>query len=181
VIERTLARRYAAALLRVTGPEGSTDEAEALLQALQDAYEKDPSFRAVLAQPRIPRKMKKALFRRALEGRALPSFLQFLDLLVDKNRLDLFPVLAEAFGQLADESRGLARVQVRSWRPLSEAHRQRLEGQIARLTGKRVTVQSETDPRLRGGMLVRLGNTVMDGSVARRLKLAREHLGLQGN
>jgi F-type H+-transporting ATPase subunit delta len=176
VIERTLVNRYAAALLRVTDPEGSTDEAEALLQALQEAYEKDKPFRAVLAQPQLRRAEKKALFRRALEGRAHPSFLRFLDLLVDKNRLNLFPELAEAFRRLADVSRGLVRVQVRSWRPISEAHRQRLEGHLARLTGKKAMIQAETDPRLRGGMLVRMGDTVIDGSVARRLKSIREHL-----
>lgn len=176
MIERTLAKRYAAALLRVTDPEGSTDEAEILLQALGEAYGKDKSFRAILAQPRVPRSVKKALLRKALEGRARPSFLQFLDLLVDKNRLDLFPGLAEAFGRLADDARGLVRIEVRSWRPISEEHRQRLEGHMARLTGKRVAVRAETDPRLRGGMLVRLGDTVIDGSVARRLKAAREHL-----
>ncbi len=175
MIERTLARRYAAALLRVTDPEGSTDEAEAMLGALREAYARQKPFRGVLSQPRVPRSAKKALLRKAFEGRARPSFLQFLDLLVDKNRLKLIPELAGTYGRLADASRGLVRVRVRSWRPLSEAHRARLADQLVRITGMKVEVQAETDASLRGGMLVRVGDSVIDGSVSYRLKSLREH------
>ena len=175
MIERTLAKRYSAALLRVTDPEGTTEEADSLLQALRGVYEQLKPFRATLSHPRVPRARKKALLRKAFEGRARPSFLQFLDLLVDRNRLDIIPEIAETFGRLADLSRGLVRVKVRSWRPLSDAHRQRLAGQLGRITGKRVEIQAEADASLRGGLHVRIGDTVIDGSVAHRLKSIREH------
>lgn len=174
MIERTLARRYAAALLRVTGPEGSTDEAEALLRALGEAYGRDPSFRAVLAHPRVPRAAKKDLFRRVLGGRARPSFLRFLDLLADKGRLGILPDLADAFGPLADAARGLVRVQVLSWRPVPERLLRELEPRLERLTGSRVEIRAETDASLRGGWRIRIGDRVIDGSVAHRLKTLRE-------
>ena len=59
MIEKTLAKRYAAALLKVTDAEGSTEETESLLLALKDAYTSQKEFRAVLSQPRVPRAMKK--------------------------------------------------------------------------------------------------------------------------
>lgn len=174
MIEKTLAKRYAAALLRVTDPEGSTEEAEALLLGLKGALQADAAFRGVLAQPRIPRAAKKKLLRKALEGRARPSFLQFLDLLADRNRLDVLPDIADMFDRLADASKGLVRVKVRSWRPLSGDQQGKLAERLSRMTGKKILVEAETDAALKGGMLVMVGDQVVDGSVAHRLKVLGE-------
>lgn len=174
MIERTLAKRYAAALLRVTDVDGSTEEVEALLLALKQVYHSDRSFRQLLSSPRIPRTMKKKLLRKAFEGRAKPSFLDFLELLVDKNRLAILPELADMFDRLADASHGLVRVRVRSWKPLSEAHKAGLTEKIMRITGKKILIEAEADATLMGGMLVRIGDNVIDGTVAHRLKAVGE-------
>jgi F-type H+-transporting ATPase subunit delta len=176
VIERTLAKRYAAALLRVTDAEGTTEETEALLLALREAYQKNKAFRSVLSQPKIPRAVKKGILRKAVERVARKSFLTFLDLLVDKNRVEVLPEIAEMFDRLADVSKGIVRVQVRSWRPLSEPHKTSLSERLGRLTGKKITVEADTDASLLGGMLVRVGDTVIDGSVRHRLKVLGERL-----
>jgi len=176
VIEKTLAKRYAAALLRVTDAEGSTEEAEALLLALKDVYLRDKAFRAVLAQPQVPRAAKKKLLRRVFEGRSKPSFVEFLCLLVDKNRLNIIPDVADMYDRLADASKGIVRVRVRSWKPLSEAHRAGLAEKLGRMTGKKILVEAQADPALKGGMLVHIGDTVIDGSVAHRLKVLGEKL-----
>lgn len=176
MIEKTLAKRYAAALLAVTDREGSTGEAEALLLALKEAFRHQKSFRAVLTHPKVPRKMKKQVLRRAFERIAPPSFLHFLELLVDKNRVEIIPEIADMFDRLADLSKGIVRVKVKSWRPLSDGHRKGLSDRLARLTGRTVEVDAETDPALMGGMLVLVGDTVIDGSVAHRLKVLGERL-----
>lgn len=176
MIERTLAKRYAAALLQVTDKEGATEETEALLLALRDAYRNNKAFRGVLAQPKIPRKMKKQLLRRAFEGIARPSFIHFLDLLVDKNRVEIIPDVADMYDRLADLSKGIVRVKVKSWKPLSDAHRGALAGRLKGLTGRQVEIDAEADPALKGGMLVHVGDTVIDGSVAHRLKVLGERL-----
>ena len=72
MIEKTLAKRYAAALLRMTDPEGTTEETEANLLALKEVYLGNKAFRAVLSQPRVPKSMKRAILRKAFEGRAKP-------------------------------------------------------------------------------------------------------------
>jgi F-type H+-transporting ATPase subunit delta len=174
MIERTLAKRYAAALLKVTDPEGSTEETEALLLALKDAYRKDKGLRALLSHPSVPRSAKKSLLHRAFEGKCARSFLEFLDLLVRKNRLELIPDISDLYDRLADASHGIVRVQVRSWRPLSEAHRQKLQEGLGRMVGKKVLLEAQADPALKGGMLVHIGDTVIDGSVAHHLKVLGE-------
>lgn len=170
MIEKTLAKRYAAALLRMTDPEGTTEETESHLLALRDAYLSDKAFRSLLAQPRVPRKIKKAILRKPFEGRAKPAFLDFLDLLVDKNRQSILPDIAEMFDRLADASKGLVRVKVKSWRPLSAAQQGALQGKLEKMTAKKILIEAAADPALKGGMLVLVGDTVIDGSVAHRLK-----------
>jgi len=171
VIERTLAKRYAAALLEVTDAEGSTEETETVLLALREAYRSDRKFRALLGSPRVPRRAKKELFHKILAGKAKPSLVDFLDLLVDKNRIDLLPDVSELFDRLADASHGIVRARVLSWKPLSDAHRATLTEKLARMTGKKVAIEAETDASLKGGMLVRIGDSIIDGSVAHRLKV----------
>lgn len=174
--EPTVVRRYAAALLRVAEAEGFTDEAEHLLRGLGEVYAQDPSFRSFLAHPRLPRAAKKDFLQQILGGRPRPPFLRFLNLLVDKRRWSLLPDLAEAFGHLADAARGRARVRLRSWRPIPERLLRELESRLQRITGSRVEIREETDPSLRGGVCLFIGNTVIDGSVSRRLKTLRERL-----
>jgi len=176
MIERTLAKRYAAALLHITNPEGSTDEVESFLMALKEAYLRQKDFRALLDSPRVPRAVKKALLRKMFESHAQKSFLDFLELLVDKDRTGVIPEIADQFDWLSDASRGLARLKVRSWQPLSEGHRARLIESLTRLMGKRVEIEAETDPALKGGLVVTLGHLVLDGSVAYRLKGIGERL-----
>lgn len=174
MIERTLAKRYAAALLQVTDAEGSTEETESILLALRDAYRARREFREMLASPRVPRAAKKALLHKILEGKTRPTFLDFLDLLVDKNRIEILPEVSDMFDRLADASHGVVRVKVRSWKPLSDGQRATLSEKLSRMTGKKVAIEAEIDAQLKGGMLVRIGDSIIDGTVAHRLKTVGE-------
>jgi F-type H+-transporting ATPase subunit delta len=174
VIEKTLAKRYAAALLKVTDAEGSTEETESFLLALKEAYVSQKEFRAVLAQPRVPRAMKKRLLTKIFEGKAKKSFTDFLQFLVDKNRQDILPEIADMFDRLADASKGVVKMTVKSWRPLTEAQHAALRTKLERLTGKKISLDARVDPAVRGGLLVMYGDTVIDGSVAHRLKVIGE-------
>jgi len=174
VIEKTLAKRYAAALLKVTDAEGSTADVEQFLVALKNAYLTMKDFRSLLAQPRIPRKVKKEMLRRIFEGKAKPSFLEFLGLLIDKNRQALIPDLADSFDALSDVSEGVVRVQVRSWRPLTDAQRAGIQAGIQGVAVRKVILEEKVDPAVLGGVLCYAGDRVIDGSVAYRLKLFAE-------
>lgn len=176
MIERTLAKRYAAALLKVTDAEGTTEEVEALLLSLRDAWKAQRGFRDLMTSPKVPRASKKALLRKALAGTAKESFLQFLDLLVDKNRAEILPEVSDVFDRLADASHGVVRVKVRSWKPLSDAQKATLNEKLVKITGKKIQIEAEADPALKGGMQLRIGDSVVDGTVAHRLKSLGEKL-----
>ena len=174
MIEKTLAKRYAAALLKITDAEGSTEETESLLLALKDAYLSQKDFRAVLSQPRVPRPVKKRLLAKIFEGKAKKSFTDFLELLVDKNRLDIIPDIADMYERVAGASKGVVKVTVTSWKALSDGQRTTLQTKLEKLTGHRVTIDARVDPGVRGGLRVMYGDTVIDGTVAHRLKVMVE-------
>ena len=176
MIEKTLAKRYAAALLGAAEKEGAVELVGESLLALKEAYLRDASLRAALFQPRIPREARKRFLCRPFEGRAPRPFLEFLELLVRKGRVEILPEVADVFRRLADEHRGVVRVQVRSYLPLGDDQRRRLHDKLAKITGREVEIEEAADRSLRGGVSVRIGDTVLDGTVARRLKALSEKL-----
>jgi F-type H+-transporting ATPase subunit delta len=176
MIEKTLAKRYAVAMLAVALKEGVVVEIEALLLSLKEAYAKDAEFRKALAQPRIPKPARKKILRKPFEKNAPAGFLELLDLLVDKNRVGLIPDIADSFDQLADEANGVMRVQVDSTFPLSPAHEKTLHDKLKAATGKTIEIHVKVDPGLKGGLAVRVGDRIIDGTVLHRLKYLRERL-----
>lgn len=180
MIEKTLARRYAAALLKVTDAEGSTEDAEHFLLALKQAYVTQKDFRGILAQPRIPRAVKKGILRKIFEGKAKNSFLDFLELLIDKNRQDLIPDIADSFDALSDASEGVVRVKVRSWRPLTDVQRKGILEGLQKVAIRKVILEEAVDASIKGGVLCYAGDRVIDGSVAYKLKTLGEKLAEHG-
>ncbi|HZE97713.1 MAG TPA: ATP synthase F1 subunit delta [Planctomycetota bacterium] len=174
MIEKTLSKRYAAALLKATEADGSTEETEQYLFALKQVYLTQKDFRGLLAQPRVPRTVKKGLLRRIFEGKAKPSFLSFLELLVDKNRQNLIPDIADSFDTLSDMTRGVVRIQVHSWRPLTDAQRAQLEVKLQKFAARKVILEVKVDPAVKGGLLCYAGGLVVDGTVASRLRSIEE-------
>ena len=176
MIEKTLARRYAAALLKATEAEGTTETVEQCLRALRDVWISNRSFRSVLQQPKIPRIRKKALLRKPFEGAGSKAFLQFLDLLVDRNRQNVVAEIAEVYDLLADAAKGEVRVQVRSWKPLSADERTRLQAGLQKIARNKVLLEEKAAPDVLGGVLCYVGHTVADGSVRHHLKVLGEKL-----
>lgn len=176
MIEKTLAKRYAAALLAVSQKEDSLDKTGGMLRALGTAYGQDPLLRNTFHQPKLSRAKRKALLRKPFEKKAAKSFLAFLDLLVEKNRIDILPDISGAFNDLADDARGIGHVRVKSFLPLSEEEKSALQAKLGVITGKTVIMDTETDSSLLGGVSIRIGDSVVDGTVANRLKGLEERL-----
>lgn len=177
MIEKTLAKRYALALLMQTEKGGGVPETEELLQSLKQAYERDPLLRMALQHPKIPRARKAALMEKVFGGRSAAPVVPFLKQLLRKNRTGLIPDIADMFDRLADRSRGVVKVEVRSALPLTPPQRSALQARLAaRYPGRAVEMTETEDRALLGGLTVRVGDTLIDGSVAGHLKELREQL-----
>ena len=176
MIEKTLAKRYASALLVVADKAGVVENVEAQLLALKDVYSRDADMRMVFMHPSISKQQKKDIIGKLFGSKFEQVLVIFLELLVDKNRLRFLPHIADAFDRLADVSKGVVRVDVKTFAPMSENQRGTLYEKLNKMIGKKIAVDIKQDRSLKGGMVIRIGDGILDGSVVSRLKRLREHL-----
>lgn len=175
-----VARRYAAGLLAAAEEIGAVDavarDCELLGRVLREARE----FRMLVASPVIRPAKKTAVFRELFEGRLHPSTMTFLRLLAAKGREEVLPEIVEQVGALHDERRGIITVEAASAVELGAGQQDALRTELERTTGRTVRVRFRLDPQLRGGLVVRIGDTVLDASIRRQLELLRERLAAGG-
>jgi F-type H+-transporting ATPase subunit delta len=177
MIERTIARRYAKALLEVAVGRRRVRETESELTAVAELFRAAPEFRTALTSPVIPRRRRRAAAGRALAGRVGDDVIAFLQILIEEGRAGLLPQIAELYDDLADAQEGIVEVAVRSARPLPDAQVERLRAALERVTrGRRIELELSVDPDLLGGLVLSSGDRVLDGSVAGWLKRTRERL-----
>ena len=175
---RTAAARYARALLDV-GVKESVD----LERAARDLDEviaflkEQPALARLLLNPAVPAPRKRAAMEEIVKLSALtPTVSKLLVLLADRDRLALLSELSAAYHEMLAVRQNVVRAQITSAEPLSAERIAAIEGRLAALTGKRVTMTTRVDQRLIGGVIARVGGTVYDASVATQLKKIRERL-----
>ncbi len=173
-----IARNYAETLLDLADRNGGAaamDQFAAALDEVAGLVQSDPRVRQFLETPRVPAAEKKRALRAALAGRAPELFLRFVSVLVDKRRQTLLPEIADAFRGLVDERMGRVRVQVAISHLPDEALQAEIGNALARRLGRTVIPTFTVDPELLGGMVVQVGDEILDGSVrssAARLRRA---------
>lgn len=174
MLKGALARRYAQALFELAS-NTSLEQMENELLAFSGMIESEPEIKNVLQHPHISLTDKKAIITKLTENASL-SVRNFLNLLIDRRRQDLLPLIVREFIRLADEARQIAEVRVTSAIALKPEHEEQLKKAISRLTGKQVRMKSEVNPDLIGGVRVQVGDQVFDGSVLHSLNRMREEL-----
>jgi F-type H+-transporting ATPase subunit delta len=102
--------------------------------------------------------------------------MNFLRLLVDKRRMNILPQILPELRRMVEELEGIERVEVTVPETLSETQRDYLRSLLERQTGKRIELEEKLDPAVLGGMVVKVGSTVYDGSVRTQLSQIRENL-----
>lgn len=174
--EETVARNYGETLfdlaLRNEGLEVYGDGIGTVARLLDE----QPRFRMFLETPRIGAQDKKKVVRRAF-GDALPRpLVNFLLVTIDKRRQRLLRDIARQFQALVDEHLGRAHVEVTLARELDSATLEKVSSELSRLLGKTAIPHVRIDPAIIGGLVVRTGDTIYDGSLRRRLDDMRRQL-----
>lgn len=161
-----VARRYAAALFHTALRGNVTDAVQGDIEQVRQFLDDHPQVLQTLAVPRVPAERKKSALR-SLVGDRLSQDLtrRFMDLMVDHGREAFLPETADAFALLYDESRNVVAADVRTAAPLDDGQVSRLKARLDEMTGRDTRLTITTDPALVGGLVVRIGDTILDGSV----------------
>jgi len=171
-----IARRYARALFEEARAHALAEVIDADLQQLSEVLTASRELTRIFESPIIPRDKKQKILERLLADRVHPLTWRFLTLLVAKQREHLLPEVVRAYQALQDEAQGVAEAHVYTAFPLDEVGVAPLRERLERLTGKRLRLRLTYDPSLIGGLVVRIGDTVYNGSVRHQLATLRERL-----
>lgn len=167
--ETVAAKRYAKALYEIAAAESRTLEVEEELKALAAAFQAG-DIEHFLASPKITESAKWEAISNAIEGKLSKPVVSTVKLLVERGRIGLLPELVDAYVSISSEALGLANALVTTTYPLSEEEKQHVAAEFGALLNKKIRVENVIDKSLLGGMKVRIGDTLYDGSLAGKLE-----------
>jgi F-type H+-transporting ATPase subunit delta len=177
VINRKIARRYAKALMNIGQEDGKYDVYGEELSVFTALFQREEQLREVLSNPAFGIPRRQTIIKEVAKKLHLsPLTVNFLHLLVDKNRIRYLPDIDSLYRGLADEAAGRARVRLTTARDLSAQKKEELTQGLQNLMGKQVIMDIETDSALIGGVVAHIGGMVYDGSVKTQLERLKETL-----
>ncbi|RDI41583.1 F0F1 ATP synthase subunit delta [Falsibacillus pallidus] len=173
-----VAKRYALALFQLATEQNQLDSVEEELRVVKKILIENPGFGQILSSPKLPLVQKKEILKDTFQG-ASPFVMNTLMILTDRHRSAYIPAVADSFIELANEAKGIADAVVYSIRELTEDEKQAVSAAFAPKVGKtQLNIQNIIDTNLLGGVKVRIGNRIFDGSLRGKLdRLERELVG----
>ena len=171
-----LVRGYAEALFQVVRAEGELDRVEDELYRFGKLVDSNHELKQALEDRRVDRANRVRLLEELLEDKVSPHTLGLLAFIVTQGRARQLPQILEEMSALAAESRNSVVAEVRAAIPLDETQREELARALSKSTGKNVEVKVVVDPAVIGGVVAKLGDTVIDGTVRRRLEQLKEQV-----
>ena len=167
--EPTIAKNYAEALIELARKGGDLGKWGGLIDEVANAMRSDRSLWVFLESPRVAATEKKRIIALALEGQVPLGFLRFLQALVNNRRQMLIPEIAIQYHALVDQVENRIHASVTVARESDAAEKKAIGDRLSQVVGKEVVPHFVVNPAILGGIIVRVGDTVMDGSVRRRL------------
>jgi F-type H+-transporting ATPase subunit delta len=165
---------YAGAILHLAEAEGELERVESDFLAIGQALEKSADLSTTLTDPRLPAEKKRAVIDDLIGGRASNLTVGLVQFIVGQGRSSELPEIARFFVEQAVESRARAVAEVRSAVPLDDETIERLAVALGKATGKSVEVKVIVDESVIGGIVARVGDVVIDGSLAHSIEELRQ-------
>ncbi|GEN34441.1 MULTISPECIES: F0F1 ATP synthase subunit delta [Aneurinibacillus] len=166
-----VAKRYARALYEVASEQQAIDTTETELTQITDIIKQSDELKMLLTHPKVTAQEKKEMVNDLFAGKVSETTLNFLNLLLERGREDELNDIAKHFVNLSNEERGYADATVITAKPLTEAEVQKVAEQFGQKVNKKLRVKAKVDPSIIGGIIVRIGDRLYDGSI--KGKLAR--------
>jgi F-type H+-transporting ATPase subunit delta len=170
LITNAIARRYAKALVQLGAEEGAVEKFNNELTAVNAVLAGNPSLNSIFRSPAYGIEVKRGILKGIIGKLGLSGTVaNFLQLILDRNRLAFLPQIADSFSAFADELSGVRRPTLSSGLPLDVSQVGEIKAALEKSTGKKVVLNVEVDPNLIGGVVTKIGDMVFDGSVKTQL------------
>jgi F-type H+-transporting ATPase subunit delta len=170
-----IAQVYARALFEVASEHDSLDEIREQLDAFTDAMHANRDLAVFFFSPYFSVAEKKEGLQRAVQG-ANPEFHNFLEALIERHRMPVIFRIRTEFTTLWEQARKLLPVQIVSAVELDSATVQTLGERIGKQVDRQIELSSEVDPDILGGIVLRVGNLILDASIRNRLEQLRKQV-----
>ena len=170
-----IAQVYARSLFEVARDQDKIDEVREQLGELADALDEDRSLMTFFFSPYFSTEEKKDGLHKAIDG-AEPIFLNFLELLLEKHRMPVIYRIRRDYDQLWREENKLLSVQVTSAVELDDEIVKNLGDKIAEQTDRKIDLTTTVEPDILGGIVLRVGNSILDASIRNRLEQLRRQV-----
>jgi F-type H+-transporting ATPase subunit delta len=174
---RSASLQYANALADIAMAQGAAEAALKQLNYFGALYADSPELRNVLSSPAVTRVAKHGVIETIIARMRAPKILRnFLFIIADRRRMHALPEIVASFREVIRQQQGISEAEISSPAGLSAAQKTEMKKTLERLTGKRVEPKYSIDPALLGGAVVRIGDTIYDGSLRNRLNDLRARL-----
>jgi len=177
VINNTISKRYAKALVQLGSENGLTDQFRKELAVLSSLVQANQGLNDILTSPTYPIERKKLIMKELAGKTACSGFVtDFLSLLIDKGRITLLVQIAQEFEQLADQVAGIIRPCIKTAFSLDDTQVASIKAALEKRTGKTVVPEVQVDSSLMAGLVVQIGDMTYDSSAKTQLKRIQDIL-----
>lgn len=174
-----VAERYARALFEIARTLHKDEEIEAELESISSALLADPGFEKMFSNPSLKTDQKRKFLQKLYQERQQEYYevlLDFFTILLEKERFVLIHEIAKSFKRIADEAQGQGVAEIHSAVPLKPEHESKILSRLEQIAGYKITVKKEVDPALIGGIVVKIKNKILDGSVKFKINSLKKEL-----
>lgn len=175
MLKGAIARRYAGAMFEIGRKQNTLDRTLDDVQEIAKLFS-NRTLSYLLREPNIPAQRKEAAIRQALASRVLPTSLNLALLIVQRELVDLMPNIARELNQLILDYKNQVVAEVTTATPMDEKQLILIKRALEKRTGKTILLQTRVQPGILGGVVARVGDQVIDGSVQYRLAALKQQL-----
>ena len=173
----TIARPYAGAIFDLADEKGAFDQWSEMLELLS-AVVVDPAMAEIISNPNLGQENTEQLITDVVGDKLSNEGQNLVKLLIENKRLQVLPEITLLFNQLKSEKEGTLEIEIVSAFDIDEAQQQKLADALKSKLGKEVKLETEKDPTLMGGVKIRAGDLVIDGSVKHKIARLATELGI---
>jgi len=176
MLNKSVARRYAEAFFSIAREAKKIDEYQVELEKVITSLNEVEGMKEYLDHLLIPTREKKDLIEKVFGGQLSSMTMNFLLMIIDKRRESYLEVIYGEFVDMADESRDIKKAELFAAREVPKEELDDLAKRLSSSTGKKVLLKQTVDPSLLGGVKIRMGDQIVDGTVTKKLQMLKENL-----